>query len=80
MCFLSIMNYSNILRIKMKSVYVKDFLISTKVRLKRGEHVHGEEPISSEPTFYKVFITMVFGLCTCKWRIFVLVGDPVQFN
>ena len=35
----------------MKSVYVKDFLISTKVRLKRGEHLHGEEPISSEPTF-----------------------------
>ena len=45
------MNYSNILRIKIKSVYVKDFLISTKVRLKRGEHLHGEEPISSEPTF-----------------------------
>ena len=51
MCFLSIINYSNILRIKIKSVYVKDFLISTKVRLKRGEHLHGEEPISSEPTF-----------------------------
>ena len=44
-------NYSNILRIKIKSVYVKDFLISTNVRLKRGEHLHGEEPISSEPTF-----------------------------
>ena len=29
--------YSNILRIKIISVYVKDFLISTKVRLKRGE-------------------------------------------
>ena len=51
MCFLSIIIYSNILRIKIKSVYVKDFLISTKVRLKRGEHLHGEEPISSEPTF-----------------------------
>ena len=51
MCFLSIINYSNILRIKIKSVYVKDFLISTKVRLKRGEHLHGEEPISSEPSF-----------------------------
>ena len=51
MCFLSIINYSNVLRIKIKSVYVKDFLISTKVRLKRGEHLHGEEPISSEPTF-----------------------------
>ena len=45
------MNYSNILRIEIKSVYVKDFLISTKVRLKRGEHLHGEEPTSSEPTF-----------------------------
>ena len=53
MCFLSIINYSNILRIKIKSVYVKDFLISTKVRLKRVEHLHGEEPISSEPTFRK---------------------------
>ena len=44
-------NYSNVLRIKIKSVYVKVFLISTKVRLKRVEHLHGEEPISSEPTF-----------------------------
>ena len=51
MRFLSIIKYSNILRIKTKSVYVKDFLISTKVRLKRVEHLHGEEPISSEPTF-----------------------------
>ena len=51
MCFLSITNYSNILRIKTKSVYVNDFLISTKVRLKRVEHLHGEEPISSEPIF-----------------------------
>ena len=51
MCFLSIINYSNILRIKIKSVYVKDFLISTKVGLKRGEDLHGEEPISPEPTF-----------------------------
>ena len=51
MCFLSIINYSNVLRIKIKSVYVKDFLISTNVRLKRGEQLHGEEPISSEPTF-----------------------------
>ena len=42
---------SKIHRIKIKSVYVKNFLISTKVRLKRGEHLHGEEPISSEPTF-----------------------------
>ena len=56
MCFLSMINYSNILRIKIKSVYVKDFLISTKVRLKRGEHLHGEEPISSEPTFNGLFI------------------------
>ena len=51
MCFLSKKKYSKILRIKIKSVYVKDFLISTKVRLKRVEHLHGEEPISSEPTF-----------------------------
>jgi len=56
MCFLSIINYSNILRIKIKSVYVKDFLISTKVRLKRVEHLHGEEPISSEPTFRIILI------------------------
>ena len=56
MCFLSITNYSNILRIKIKSVYVKDFLISTKVRLKRGEHLHGEEPISSEPTFWSATV------------------------
>ena len=61
MCFLSIINNSNILRIKIKSVYVKDFLISTKVRLKRGEHLHGEEPISSEPTF-SVNLTTFF-LC-----------------
>ena len=54
MFFLSIINYSNILRIKIISVYVKDLLISTKVRLKRGEHLHGEEPISSEPTFTNV--------------------------
>ena len=55
MCFLSIINYSNILRIKIKRVYVKDFLISTKVRLKRVEHLLGEEPISSEPTFSSNF-------------------------
>ena len=59
MCFLSIINYSNILRIKIKSVYVKDFLISTKVRLKRGEHLHGEEPISSEPTFSTVYLILL---------------------
>ena len=51
MWFLSIINYSNILKIKIKIVYVKDFLISTKDRLKRVEHLYGEEPISSEPTF-----------------------------
>ena len=38
-------------RIKIKSVFVKDFSISTKVRHKREEHLHGEEVISSEPTF-----------------------------
>ena len=54
MRFLSMINYSNVLRIKIKSFYVKDFLISTKVRLKRVEHLHGEEPISSEPTFSMV--------------------------
>ena len=56
MCFLSIINYSNILRTKIKSVYVKDFLISTKVRLKSVEHLHGEEPISSEPTFSHLLV------------------------
>ena len=43
--------YSKILKIKIKSVYVKDFLISTKVRPKRVERLHGEGIISSEPTF-----------------------------
>ena len=33
----------------------QDFLISTKVRLKRVEHLHGEEPIFSEPTFRTSF-------------------------
>jgi hypothetical protein len=51
MRFLPIENYSKILRIKIKSVYVKDFLISTKVRPKRVEHLHSEGIISSEPTF-----------------------------
>ena len=51
MRFLSIRKYSKILRIKIKSVYAKDFLISTKVRLKMVEHLQGEEPILSEPTF-----------------------------
>ena len=34
------------------------------------------------PTYTKitntVSTTTVFGLCTCKWRIFALVGDPLQ--
>ena len=56
MCFLSLINYSNVLRIKIKSVYVKNLLISTKVRLKKGEHLRGEEPISSELTFSSDFL------------------------
>ena len=55
MFFLSIINYSNILRIEIKSLCI-GFFISTKVRLKSGEHLHGEEPISSEPTFSKVYL------------------------
>ena len=51
MRFLSIKKYSKILRIKIKSVYVKDFLISTKVRLKRMEHLHSEEFFSCELYF-----------------------------
>ena len=51
MHFIPRTNYSKILRIKIKSVYVKDFSISTNVRLKMVEHLHGKEPISSEPTF-----------------------------
>ena len=51
MCFLSIKKYSKILRIKIKSVYVKDFLISTKVRLKRMEHLHQKEIFSWDPYF-----------------------------
>ena len=27
---------------------------------------------------YAIFTTAVFGLCTRKWGIFVLVGDPLQ--
>ena len=38
--------YSKILIIKIKSVYVKDFLISTKVRLKRLEHLQQKEIFS----------------------------------
>ena len=51
MRFLSIKKYSKILRIKIKSVYVKDFLISTKVRLKRVEHLQSEEIFSCELYF-----------------------------
>ncbi len=51
MPFIMIKKYSKILRIKYKSVYVKDFFISKKVRPKKEEHLHGEEIISSEPTF-----------------------------
>ena len=51
MCFLSIKKYSKILRIKIKSVYVKDFLISTKVRLKRLEHLQHKEIFSWNPHF-----------------------------
>ena len=47
--------YSKILRIKIKSVYVKDFLISTKVRLKRVEHLHSEEIFSCELYFNFIF-------------------------
>ena len=51
MHFLSMKIYSKILRIKIKSVYVKDFLISTKVRLKKVEHLHSEEIFSCELYF-----------------------------
>ena len=54
MRFLSIKKYSKILRIKIKSVYVKDFLISTKVRLKRVEHLQSEEIFSCE-LYFSVF-------------------------
>ena len=27
---------------------------------------------------FRVSTTTVFGLCTCKWGIFTLVGDPLQ--
>ena len=34
------------------------------------------------PTYTKITnmvpTTMAFGLCTCKWGIFALVGDPLQ--
>ena len=49
--FLPITNYSKILRIKIKSVHVVDFLISTKVRPKRLEHLHSEGIIFSELYF-----------------------------
>ena len=54
MFFLSIINYSNILRIKIKSIYVKYFLISTKVRLKRGEHLQSEDFFSCELYFSSI--------------------------
>ena len=38
--------------------------------------------IQGAPTYTKitntVSTTTVFGLCTCKWGIFALVGDPLQ--
>ena len=36
-----------------KSIFVKEFLISTKVRPKRIEHLQGKGIISSEATFNK---------------------------
>ena len=51
MCFLSIKKYSKILRIKIKSVYVTDFLISTKVRLKKVEHLYSKGFFSCELYF-----------------------------
>ena len=41
---------------KIKSVFVKDFLISTKVGPKRIEHLQGTGIISSEATFNTYFI------------------------
>ena len=67
------MNYSNILRIKIKNVYVKGFLISTKVRLNRGEHLYGEEPIYSEPTF-RNFLNF------CEGVIFATIESSVSFH
>ena len=51
MHFLSKKKYSKIIRIKIKSVYVKDFLISKKVRLKKMEHLQNEEIFSCELYF-----------------------------
>ena len=47
------------------------FVLTKKIATYRGS-----------PTYTKITntvpTTMVLGLCTCKWLIFALVGDPLQ--
>ena len=48
-----------------------------------GSKVHENSyQLQGSPTYAKttnaVPTTAVFGLCTCKWGIFALVGDPLQ--
>ena len=62
MCFLPITNHFKILRIKIKSVCVKDFLISTKVKPMRIEHLQDEGIFSSE-----LYFNISNDIETLKW-------------
>ena len=47
--------YSKILEIKDKNIFVKDFFISTKVRLRKLEHLQRKETFSWDPYFRTQF-------------------------
>ena len=53
-CFLQITNYSKFVGLKIKSIFVKDFFIPTKVRLKRMEHLLRKGIISCELYFSSI--------------------------
>ena len=50
-CFLPKKNILKFLKLKDKSIFVKDFFISTKVRLKKMEHLHQKVTFSWDPYF-----------------------------
>ena len=60
MCFLSIKkNILKFLELDSKSVFLKEFLISTKNGPKRIEHLQAKGSISSEATFIGI-VSVVF--------------------
>ena len=61
-------NILKFLKLKDKSIFVKDFFISTKVRLKKMEHLHQKETFSWDPYFSKLCSTLIIRNHSMAWK------------